>query len=296
METVIKTSIFSKNNSDRRHFVVALVIALAIFYADLVRVPAVISARQSVYSLMEPAYVAMAVPGQIIDQVSESIRLGATLQEENNQLRKQNLLYSAQLQRLPQLLGENAELRRLSEAELDVPAAVKLVEVIGVDPDPSRKIVIIRNEPGVRLYRGQPVLDANGVMGRVQRIGQQTARVILLTDRTHSVPVRVNRTGIRAILNGTGDAQELSLQFVPEKSDIKPGDLLTTSGLGNDFPAGYPVARVTKIRRLGDDQFLDITARPIANLDRSRFLLALFDRPASSLLLRPEESQNGETR
>ncbi|MDO9620540.1 MAG: hypothetical protein Q7I91_01395, partial [Moraxellaceae bacterium] len=70
----------------------ALVIALAIFYADLVRVPAVISARQSVYSLMEPAYVAMAVPGQIIDQVSESIRLGATLQEENNQLRKQNLL------------------------------------------------------------------------------------------------------------------------------------------------------------------------------------------------------------
>jgi len=150
VETVIKTSIFSKNNSDRRHFVVALVIALAIFYADLVRVPAVISARQSVYSLMEPAYVAMAVPGQIIDQVSESIRLGATLQEENNQLRKQNLLYSAQLQRLPQLLGENAELRRLSEAELDVPAAVKLVEVIGVDPDPSRKIVIIRNEPGVK--------------------------------------------------------------------------------------------------------------------------------------------------
>lgn len=271
-------------------------IALGVFYADLVRVPAALSARQGVYSLMEPAYVAMAVPGRLIEQISESVRLGAALQDENNQLRKQNLLYAAQLQRLPQLMSENTELRRLSEAELDVPAAVRLVEVIGVDPDPSRKIVIIRNEPGVKLYRGQPVLDANGVMGRIHRIGRQTARVILLTDRTHSVPVRVNRTGIRAILNGTGDADELSLQFVPEKSDIKIGDLLTTSGLGNDFPAGYPVARVTKIRRLGDDQFLDITARPIANLDRSRFLLALFDRPASSILLRPEESQNGETR
>jgi rod shape-determining protein MreC len=296
LETVIKTSIFIKNNSSRRHFMVALVVALAIFYADLARAPSAVGARQAIYSLLEPAYLAMAMPGHLVEQISESIRLGAALQEENNQLRKQNLLYAAELQRIPHLVGENAELRRLNEAELDVPAAVRLVEVIGVDPDPSRRILIIRNEPGVKLYRGQPVLDANGVMGRIHRIGRQTARVILLTDRTHSVPVRVNRTGIRAILNGTGDAQELSLQFVPEKSDIKVGDLLTTSGLGNDFPAGYPVARITKIRRLGDDQFLDITARPIANLDRSRFLLALFDRPASNILLRPEESQNGETR
>ncbi len=276
---------------------VALALAIGIFYADLVRIPAMVTLRQGIYSVMEPAYLTMALPGQMIESVSESIRLGAALQAENDQLRKQNLLQAAQLQRLPQLLSENAELRRLSEAELDVPAAVKLVEVIGIDPDPSRNILIIRNDPDVKLHRGQPVLDANGVMGRVHRIGRQTARVILLTDRTHSVPVRVNRTGIRAILNGTGDVNELSLQFVPEKSDIKIGDLLTTSGLGNDFPAGYPVARVTKIRRLGDDQFLDITARPIASLDRSRFLLALFDRPPSTLLLRPEEeSQNGEAR
>ena len=125
------------------------------------------------------------------------------------------------------------------------------------------------------------MLDARGVVGRVQWLGLNTARIMLISDRQHSVPVRINRNGMRAILSGTGDPSELSLQFVPETADIKVGDLLVTSGLGQDFPAGYPVGRVTRIRKIPGEQFLDISAQAVAALDRSRYLLALFEQPAT---------------
>lgn len=269
----------------------ALLVACAIFTADYRQAEWLASLRQSLHALVEPAYLAVTLPGRLIEGAAEAMRTGAALQEENARLRKQSLNYAAQLQRMAHLTDENAELRRLSEAELDTRSSVQMLEVVGVDPDPTRKIIIVRTGASgpSRLYRGQPVLDAQGLMGRVHQVGRQTARVMLLSDRNHSVPVRVNRTGIRAILSGTGDARDLSLQFVPEKSDIEVGDVLTTSGLGNYFPAGYPVATVTSIRRQGDDQFLEVTAQPLAGLERSRFLLALHERPQFEQLLQVKE-------
>lgn len=265
-------------------------VALAIFVADIRQAQWLSSLRQALYAAVEPAYLAVVLPGRLIEGAAESLRTGAALQAENELLRKQSLNHAAQLQRMVHLTEENAELRRLSEAELETRSAVQLLEVIGVDPDPTRRIIIVRTSGTDRLFRGQPVLDANGLMGRVHQTGRQTARIMLLSDRNHSVPVRVNRTGIRAILSGTGDARDLSLQFVPEKSDIEVGDVLTTSGLGNYFPAGYPVATVTAIRRQGDDQFLEVTAQALAGLERSRFLLALHERPQFEQLLQDKES------
>ena len=261
------------------HIVATLTLSVALLVGDSLQWGWLASLQRQLYSLVEPVYLAIALPSTAFEEAADSIRMGAALKRENAQLRQVNLVLSARVQKLSYLSNDNARLRGLTVAAESIESRVLVTEVIGVDPDTTHHVLIVNQGAEAGLYKGQPVLDARGVVGRVQFVGRQTARIMLISDRQHSVPVRINRNGIRAILSGTGDPEELSLQFVPETADIKKDDLLVTSGLGQDFPAGYPVGVVTRIRKVPGEQFLEVSARAVAALDRSRYLLALFERP-----------------
>ncbi len=254
-------------------------ISLTLLLGDSLQWRWLVNLRLALYAAVEPVYLAIALPGTAIDDLADSIRFGSALKRENAHLRQTNLVLAARVQKLSYLTNDNARLRGLTTAADSIAGRVIVTEVIGVDPDTTHHILIVNRGARAGLYKGQPMLDARGVVGRVQSLGLVTARIMLISDRQHSVPVRINRNGMRAILSGTGDPAELSLQFVPETADIKTGDLLVTSGLGQDFPAGYPVGRVTRIRKIAGEQFLDISAQAVASLDRSRYLLALFEQP-----------------
>ncbi|WP_443697932.1 rod shape-determining protein MreC, partial [Pseudomonas sp.] len=120
------------------------------------------------------------------------------------------------------------------------------------------------------------VLDARGLMGQVVELMPYTSRVLLLTDTTHSIPVQVNRNGLRAIASGTGNPERLELRHVADTADIKEGDLLVSSGLGQRFPAGYPVATVKEVIHDSGQPFAIVRAVPTAALNRSRYLLLVF--------------------
>ena len=114
-----------------------------------------------------------------------------------------------------------------------------------------------------------------------------TSRVLLLTDTTHSIPVQVNRNGLRAIASGTGNPERLELRHVADTADIKEGDLLVSSGLGQRFPAGYPVATVKEVIHDSGQPFAIVRAVPTAALNRSRYLLLVFSDTRT-----PEERAN----
>src|SRR5207244_12660975 len=88
------------------------------------------------------------------------------------------------------------------------------------------------------------------------------------SDPEHAIPVRLNRSGLRTIAEGTGSTTKLNLPFLTSEADIKPGDLLIASGLGGIFPPGYPVAEVTRVERNPSDTFATAEAKPTAFLDR----------------------------
>jgi rod shape-determining protein MreC len=107
---------------------------------------------------------------------------------------------------------------------------------------------------------GQPVRAARGLVGRVVEVGNHSARVLLLTDSTSRVPVRVVRTGRSAIIAGINDA-ELELRYLaPADDPLRVGDRLVTSGDGGIFPPDVPVAVVTRVLR--DAQYARPLARP----------------------------------
>jgi len=153
---------------------------------------------------------------------------------------------------------------------------VEVAELIGMDPNPFTHRILINKGERDGVVLGQPVLDARGLMGQVVELMPYTSRVLLLTDTTHSIPVQVNRNGLRAIASGTGNPERLELRHVADTADIKEGDLLVSSGLGQRFPAGYPVATVKEVIHDSGQPFAIVRAVPTAALNRSRYLLLVF--------------------
>lgn len=151
-----------------------------------------------------------------------------------------------------------------------------MAELIGVDPNPFTHRILINKGERDGVFLGQPVLDARGLMGQVVELMPYTSRVLLLTDSTHSIPVQVNRNGLRAIASGTGNPERLELRHVADTADVKEGDLLVSSGMGQRFPAGYPVATVNEVIHDSGQPFAIVRAIPTAALNRSRYMLLVF--------------------
>ncbi|MEC9313863.1 MAG: rod shape-determining protein MreC, partial [Pseudomonadota bacterium] len=97
-----------------------------------------------------------------------------------------------------------------------------------------------------------------------------SSRVVLLTDPSHSIPVQINRNGLRAVVTGRGLGENLQMDFLPHNADVRKGDLLVTSGLGGRFPVGYPVGEVISVDFPQGKAFADIKVQPAANLSTSR--------------------------
>jgi rod shape-determining protein MreC len=141
------------------------------------------------------------------------------------------------------------------------------------------------------------VVDAKGVVGQVIEVSELTSRVLLVSDASHGIPVRVTRNDVRAIANGTGEIDQVELRHVAKSTDVIAGDLLVTSGLGNRFPEGYPVARVTSVSRDDGQSYAVINAQPLAALDRIRYVLLIWpgeadDKPFWPILPAVEQTDN----
>ena len=195
---------------------------------------------------------------------------------ENERLKAESLLMQRRVQKLAALTEQNVRLRELLNSAALVDDKVLVSELIGVDPNPFTQRIMIDKGENDGVFVGQPVLDASGLMGQVVEVMPYTARVLLLTDTTHSIPVQVNRNGLRAIAVGTGNPERLELRYVADTADIKEGDLLVSSGLGQRFPAGYPVATVKEVIHDSGQPFAVVRAVPTAKMNRSRYVLLVF--------------------
>jgi rod shape-determining protein MreC len=191
--------------------------------------------------------------------------------------------------RADQLARENASLRELLALKPRVSVRAMAAEVLYDAPDPYTRKIVINQGSGQGVVLGAPVLDQHGVMGQVTRVYPLTSEVTLVTDRDAAVPVINDRTQQRGVAYGTPQAEGMELRFMAGNADVQVGDQLSTSGLDGIYPAGLPVAKVSKIDRRADSGFARIVLLPIALPDNPRHVLVL--HPLSEQLpARPTES------
>jgi len=245
------------------------------------------TARLWMGATLHPLNAVVDAPYSLWDWLTGSFADRARLRDENAELSEALRLARTRLLRYESLIEENRRLRELRAASQGTGERTLIAEIVHVTVDAFRHRVRINKGADDGLYESQPVLDAFGVVGQVARLDKFTAQLILITDAEHATPVQINRNGIRTIAMGTGDVDNLSLPFITVESDIKPGDLLVSSGLDGIFPAGYPVASVTKVERDPADTFATVEAKPLAQLDRDREVLLLWPDSAER---RPAET------
>lgn len=241
------------------------------------------SLRSTLSVVLYPIQYIASLPASIGESASEAFTSRSELQAQKSRLHAENLELRGRLQKFEALEAENMRLRGLLDSSFKVGDRVLISELIAVEQDPFRQVVLIDKGKTSGLYEGQPVLDANAVVGQVTHINPFTANVLLITDATHALPVQVNRNGLRTIALGTGLINQLELPHLPNNADIEVGDLLTTSGLGGRFPPGYPVAQVVAVGRQPGRPFASVIAETTAHLDRLREVLLVWTlKPESS--------------
>ena len=243
-----------------------------------------LSAATLIWPLQRVAY----LPVDAVQDFGDYFATIHSLKSENDQLRSRQLATANVLLRQEHLDRENQRLRALLDMKESQPTEGKVADILYAARDPFTRRVIIDKGSQSGIEAGQAVIDELGVLGQVTRAFPMSSEVTLLTDKDQSIPVQVERNGLRAVLAGAG-AGAMELRFLATNADVQPGDKLITSGLDGVYLPGLPVANVIKIDRDNSFSFARIACDPIAGVERHGQVLVLTSRPVVQL---PEEATN----
>lgn len=271
-------SLFQQNVSPTLRLLVITIVCVVLMTVDH-RNNTLEGFRSAVGSyLVYPLQYLASLPSRLFENTGENIMSRKQLIAQNTLLQYENLELKAQLQKLESLQQENERLRTLMGAAAGVGEEVLIAEVVKVDQDYYKQQILINKGSDHNVYIGQPVIDARGIMGQVVEVNRFASTVLLISDPSHALPVQSNRGGIRTIVQGKGNLNELDLLYIPNNTALRPGDLLITSGLGGVFPPNYPVGIVSEVLIQPSKPFAQVSATPTALLDKSREVLLVWPK------------------
>ncbi|PMH39882.1 rod shape-determining protein MreC [Vibrio sp. 10N.286.49.B3] len=267
--------IFGRGPSLQLRLFFAITLSASLMLADS-RLDTFSNVRYLLNSLVAPIQYASNLPRSMFDGVYDRFNTRKGLLQDNNSYKREVLRLKSELILLDQYKEENQRLRKLLGSSFVRDERKAVTEVMAVDSSPYRHQVVIDKGRTDGVYEGQPVLNEKGVVGQVTFVGAHNSRVLLLTDASNAIPVQVIRNDIRVIASGDGNIDEIQLEHIPTSTDIIEGDLLVTSGLGGVYPEGYPVGHVTSVNHDTRREFAAISAEPVVDFDRLRYLLLIW--------------------
>lgn len=255
--------------------------------------------RSGIAIVLSPLQWLSLQPARAVRAVGQYFGTLEAAQDAAQAFQTRTVAQAQRLQQVEQLTQENAQLRELLALRAQVAGPSRAVEVLYDSADPYTDRIVVDRGQIAGIVLGSAVIDVAGVVGQVTRVYPLVSEVTLLTDRNQSIPVMNARTGSRHVAIGDPATHggALELKFVPSATDIKQGDLLTTSGIDGVYPAGLHVGTVSQIDRRVDSSFARVHAIPAAK-PRGRHLLVLMptqDWPAMPVAP-PEPKRSGKSR
>jgi len=198
-----------------------------------------------------------------------------SLKKEINFLRMENSKYN-------ELLASYQRLQKLLQFKETINQRVLAAQVIGWDPTGWFKSVIIDKGRGSGLKVNMPVVNANGVVGRLVAVSNNYAKILLIIDQNSAVDCIIQRSRDNGIIKGVS-SKICRLDYVLKTSDVVVGDTVVTSGLGRVFPKGVPVGEVTEVKDLPGELFKDVKVVPMVDFTKlEELLIILKEDPLSN--------------
>lgn len=266
---------------------------LLVFSAALM----VVDHRSDVFTPMRLLVSSLNLPFQILVGLPTEIRDGVkayypddSLHARYTALQHEQLLLKAKLQRFDAIMAENERLANLLLVSRKAGHQALLAEVVEIGLDPFTHRAVLNRGVGSGVYLGQPVITPEGVLGQISGVGFSHSVVTLITDPSHGIPVQIQRSGLRTIVQGEGVSGWVGVPFLHAQVDIRTTDVLVTSGVGGRFPPGYKVAQVQEIITDANQAFLKVDATTFASIEHAGAVLLLWDDASQSA---PSEATGG---
>jgi rod shape-determining protein MreC len=282
---------FHRGPSPAARLVFFGVLSIALLFLDT-RYRYLEQVRQAVAAALYPLQRAAGIPAQVFETIGGYFISKRALADENEALKRKLVEQGAAAQGSGSMQAANARLKALLDIKTSQRGNAIAVEVLYTGRDAFTQKLFVDKGREAGVVAGSAVVDVDGVVGQVTRLYPYMAEVTLITDKDHVIPVKLERSGVRAVMAGAGAGRAPVLRFMPPTADVKVGDLLVTSGLDGTYPPGLKVARVTTLERDTGQMFAEITLAPVAGVDRGEQLLVL--GRSAELAPRPDEPVEAE--
>jgi rod shape-determining protein MreC len=216
---------------------------LALFMVWRIDSPRVERFRAALVDRIVPNFEWALLPVTAVVEMFEDYQSYRHIYQQNQELRRELQKLKSWKEAAVQLEQQNAKLLALNSVRLD-PRLTSVSGVVLADSgSPFRQSVLLNVGQRDGVKDGWATMDGIGLVGRISGVGKSTSRVILLTDSNSSIPVTIQPSGQRALLNGDNSAKPL-LEFLENPDSVRPGDRVISSGDGGVFPAGLLVGQV----------------------------------------------------
>ena len=199
----------------------------------------------------------------------------AALRQRNAELEAEVSRLQGQVIDLQQKVDETEILAALVDFSRANPESTyKGAAVVGRDPSPFLHYIIINRGSNDGVLRGMPVVTNQGLIGRVDAVIADAARVQLVTDPASAINVRLQNADTDAVLVGsvTGD---LSLDMISQDVTVEPGDVVLTSGLGGGYPPDLIIGQILNVRKRDFELFQQATIQPAVDFTRLEIVLVI---------------------
>ena len=260
-----ETTVAQKHRYSAYRLVFTLIFSFAIMYLDF-NGKYLNTLRSYLSAAVYPVHVLVNTPKNLFSAISGNINKQEKLDLINQDIKKENIILKSKIQQIYKLESENKRLRALLDSKPEHQNELIFAEIVSINNDVNKHRIMINKGSRENVYSGDVVSDSKGIIGQIIRDHIFGSEVLLITDPEHAIPIEVARNGLRSIAIGVGNYDHIVLNYLPISADINKGDVLITSGLGGKYPEGYPVATVESIANLSGEPFLEIEAKPFAEL------------------------------
>jgi rod shape-determining protein MreC len=217
--------------------------------------------------------------GRQATNVLQTVNELGTLRTLNRQLKSRVDTLTIDNLRLTEVEAENQQLRELLRFKqlnptYDFRGGQVIARVISQAQTNylSSLSIDLGSEQGIA--RGMPVVTEQGLVGRIDKVGPNSATVLLLIDPSSGVQALVKRNRAVGVVNGRAGGLPV-MEYIPMDADISAGDEIITSGLGGNFPKNVTIGQIVEVIRHDYDMYQQAVIRPTVNFDRLEFVLII---------------------
>ena len=255
------------------------VISLVLMFIDA-RFRTLETVRMAIATVVYPVQQAALMPAQAAKSMGEFFDTRSELRDDNTRL-KSELLQASQAQQAQIASKQEADrLAKLLQIVQASPVRAHAAQVVYLGRDVFSQKAFINRGAAQTFEPGSAVVDELGLLGQITRMHPLFAEITLLTEKDFAIPVKVERTGMHALLYGRGPGKLPELRSVANNADVKEGDVLLTSSIDGVYPSNVRVARITSVQRTAESAFASIECAPSATVAGADTVLVL-DKPVA---------------